>query len=300
MDELPEVTDFCRVVLLRHPELHPEHRETATGAGSAPLGRRGRSAVLRWLELLQKVSVDRIFASDQLQSAEAAAALAKARGLSVEPDPRLRDQDMGEWQGRRWEDLARERPDAVRQFFENYAEAAPPGGESLGRAVERMLGWWTELAPSVAGRTVVVVGPGSLLTGFAAAMLGMRLSRSMSLYLPHGALGILDVFANGARLTSWNPGALCLQPHAGVRAAREGGAAMRIDGSGFATRITSRHRVADPAHPAAGDRRRDRPAGLLWAVASRCRERPFSRHAPRTEKARRGCPRATVRTYRPR
>lgn len=213
MDELPEVTDFCRLVLLRHPELHPEHREVATGAGSAPLGRRGRSVVLRWLEVLEGVAVDRVYASDQSQSVDAAAAFAKVRGLQVESDPRLRDQDMGEWQGRRWEELARERPDAVREFFENYAEAAPPGGESLGQAVERMLTWWTERAPELAGRTIVVVGPGSLLAGFTAAMLGMRLSRSMSLYLPHGGLGVLDVFANGARLATWNPTAMWRGPN---------------------------------------------------------------------------------------
>ena len=41
-----------------------------------------------------------------------------------------------------------------------------------------------------------------------AAMLGMRLSRCVSLNLPHGGLGVLDVFQNGVRIGSWNPDAL--------------------------------------------------------------------------------------------
>jgi len=36
----------------------------------------------------------------------------------------------------------------------------------------------------------------------------MRLSRSVSLNLPHGGLGVLDCFGNGARIATWNPTAL--------------------------------------------------------------------------------------------
>jgi hypothetical protein len=53
-----------------------------------------------------------------------------------------------------------------------------------------------------------VVTSGGILTGFAAAMLGMRLSRCVSLNLPHGGMGILDLFANGARIQTWNPDVL--------------------------------------------------------------------------------------------
>ena len=71
-----------------------------------------------------------------------------------------------------------------------------------------MLEWWTEVQPEGAGRTLAVVTAGGLLTGFAAAMLGLRLSRCVSLNLPHGGMGILDLFANGARIKMWNPDAL--------------------------------------------------------------------------------------------
>ena len=112
---------------------------------------------------------------------------------------------MGKWQGRPWDDLLAEDASAVQNFFANYGEAKPPGGESLGEAVERVLNWWTELSPTSAGKTLLLVLPGSLISGFASALLGMRLSRAMSFNLPHGSLGVLDVFANGTRMHSWNP-----------------------------------------------------------------------------------------------
>jgi len=205
---LSDVTDFCRLILLRHPELAKEHRDLAVGSGAAALSRRGRAWVLHWLELLRQVPLDRVFTSDQPQCREPAQALADTRQADLIQDQRLRDQVMGRWQGRAWDDLMTEEPDKVSSFFQNFGEAPAPDGESLGQAVERMLGWWTDVAPQSAGRTLAVVTSGGMLTGFAAAMLGMRLSRCVSLNLPHGGIGILELFQNGARIATWNPDAL--------------------------------------------------------------------------------------------
>ena len=71
-----------------------------------------------------------------------------------------------------------------------------------------VLAWWKEQAPQGLGNAIAVVLPGAILAGLATALLGMRLSRSTSLALPHGGLGILDVYANGAKLSAWNVDAL--------------------------------------------------------------------------------------------
>ncbi|MBL9079500.1 MAG: histidine phosphatase family protein [Planctomycetes bacterium] len=208
---IEEPTDFCRLWLFRHPELDPAHAACAVGAGPAELSRRGRAQVLRWLDRLKPVTIAAVYASSQPQCLGPARALAEGRGQEARADDRLRDQEMGRWQGRAWQDVMRDEDSAVRTFFAEFGEAKAPGGESLGEAVERVLSWWTETMPAVAGRSLAVVLPGSLLSGFTAAMLGMRLSRCFSLQLPHGGLGVLDVFQNGARITAWNPDALAAE-----------------------------------------------------------------------------------------
>lgn len=205
---LPEVTDFCRLFLFRHPELDEIQRQRAVGSGDAALSRRGRAQALQWVAWLDGEKVDAVWSSPQLQCREPAQVLAQRHELAVQTDPRLRDQEMGRWQGRAWEEVAQQEGDAVRTFFTEFGEAVAPGGESLGVAVERMLEWWTATAPGQAGRGLVLVLPGSLISGFCAAMLGMRLSRCMSLNLPHGSLGVLDAFQNGVRLSAWNVAAL--------------------------------------------------------------------------------------------
>ncbi|MBK8977337.1 MAG: histidine phosphatase family protein [Planctomycetes bacterium] len=206
MLDAPE--DFCRLLLFRHPELAPDDAGRAIGAGHARLGRRGERAILRWLELVQELPIDAAFASDQPQCADAASALAIAKGIECRTDPRLRDQSLGQWEGRSWEAIAREDPDRVRDFFTDFGEVAAPDGESLGQAIERVLDWWSDHRDELIGRTVAVVASGAVVTGLVAAMLGMRLSRAVCLQLPPAGLGIVDIYANGIRITAWNPDVL--------------------------------------------------------------------------------------------
>jgi broad specificity phosphatase PhoE len=205
---LAEPTDFCRLWLFRHPELEAAQTARAVGAGPADLSRRGRAQVLQWLRWTKSVAIAEVHASPQPQCLDPARALGQQHGVEPIANTCLRDQEMGRWQGREWADLVREEDAAVRTFFSEFGEARAPGGESLGEATERMLSWWTDTAPSVLGKSLAVVLPGSLLSGFAAAMLGMRLSRCVSLNLPHAGLGVLDVFGNGVRVACWNPGAV--------------------------------------------------------------------------------------------
>lgn len=201
-------TDFCRLFLFRHPELDPTHAELAVGAGPADLSRRGRAQVLGWLEMLKPIELSAVYSSPQPQCEGPARGIAETKNLQVVTDPQLRDQEMGRWQGRTWDDVMREESGSVHTFFAEFGDSRAPEGESLGDAVERMLQWWAATMPSVASSSVAVVLSGSLLTGFAAAMLGMRLPRCVSLNLPHGGLGVLDVYQNGSRIGCWNPGAV--------------------------------------------------------------------------------------------
>ena len=204
---LSEPTDFRRLYLFRHPELDASCQGRAIGAGPATLSRRGRAQVLEWAQWIDGVELEAVHCSPQPQCSEPAIAIAQPRDLEPIADPRLCDQKMGEWEGKAWEELAKTQGDAVRAFFTDFGEVRAPAGESLGEAVERVLSWWVEIAPKSLGTSRAVVLPGSVLSGFAAALLGLRLSRGVSVSLPHGSMGVLDVYDNGARLQAWNASA---------------------------------------------------------------------------------------------
>lgn len=205
---IPAPVDCRRLILFRHPELDAAHQSRAVGDGDAALGHRGRAQVLELLARLEDHVIDEVHAGPQEQCRLTAQVVAEARKLQPKVDARLRDQNMGSWQGRLWDEVLQQDGERLRAFFREFGDTAAPGGESLGSAVERVLAWWTDTAPGVVGKSLCVVLPGSMLSGFAAAMLGMRLSRCVSLNLPHGGVGVLDAYDNGVRIVSWNPGAL--------------------------------------------------------------------------------------------
>lgn len=205
---LEEPTDFCRLWLLRHPELDASHQEQVVGDGLGEVGHRGLSQVRQWLDVLKPLPFSQVWSGDQPQCQTPAQALAQARGLTNQVDARLRDQHMGRWQGRLWREVMQEEESAVRAFFGEFGEARAPGGESLGDAMERALQWWSEHRAKLLGAQVLLVLPGALVSGFCVAMLGLRMSRAVGFQLGHGGIGALDLFDNGGRLACWNVTAL--------------------------------------------------------------------------------------------
>jgi alpha-ribazole phosphatase len=79
--------------------------------------------------------------------------------LDAVEDASFREQDFGEWTGRRHNDLVAELGDAYREFWKSPAENRPPGGESFVDQIERAR---AGLASLPAGDVVLVVHSGTI------------------------------------------------------------------------------------------------------------------------------------------
>src|SRR5260370_32539454 len=73
------------------------------------------------------------FASPSLRTLQTAAAL----GLRPTAEPNFREQNFGDWTGRRHDDLARELGAAYRDFWRTPANGKPPGGGSFSHHIVR-------------------------------------------------------------------------------------------------------------------------------------------------------------------
>jgi alpha-ribazole phosphatase len=103
------------------------------------------------------------FASPSVRTLETAAAL----GLRPKPDPNFREQNFGDWTGRRHDDLARELGAAYREFWRAPANSRPPGGESFADQMVRVRDGLAALPP---GDAVLVVHSGTVRAALAIAL----------------------------------------------------------------------------------------------------------------------------------
>jgi broad specificity phosphatase PhoE/nicotinamide riboside kinase len=97
-----------------------------------------------------------LLSSDLRRCRELGERLAVATGATLRLDPRLREQSMGAWEGRSWEELTRADPAGVTAWWDGYAQARAPGGESLQDLAARLEPLWDEIVRGGARRVALV------------------------------------------------------------------------------------------------------------------------------------------------
>lgn len=168
--------DFVtRLYLVRHGAVEGMQRREVRGQRDVPLSARGRAQhaeLVDWLaaRLAPPARPLRILTSDLSRCRDLADALSRRLGLQLEDVPALREQHMGDWQGQTWEAITAREGRGVNDYWDDYWNAAPPGGESMATMAARLDAWWRAAAPTFANQDVVLVthaGPiRALLAGF--------------------------------------------------------------------------------------------------------------------------------------
>jgi alpha-ribazole phosphatase len=103
------------------------------------------------------------FASPSRRTLETAASL----GLQPVAEPNFREQNLGEWTGRRHDDLARELGAAYKDFWRSPANNRPPRGESFTDQIVRVRDGFDRLPP---GDVLLVVHSGTVRAALAIAL----------------------------------------------------------------------------------------------------------------------------------
>ena len=108
-----------------------------------------------------------VYTSPASRCHDMAGRLAQATGMSMVVDARLAELDFGQWEGQRWDDVARTQLDAWAADPEGFA---PPGGES-GRTLRARVGaFWQDIAAK--GTAACVLSHGGPLRILASLAVG--------------------------------------------------------------------------------------------------------------------------------
>ena len=145
------------LLLVRHAESSWNAAGRWQGHGDPPLSDRGRAQADALARELTRESIDIIVSSDLRRAAETAVILAEARGLRPLLNPRLRELDLGDWEGLTRDQIERTAGDVLRRFDDGDLDVRPGGGENLREIEQRAFSVVTELVDAHPGRRLAIV-----------------------------------------------------------------------------------------------------------------------------------------------
>jgi broad specificity phosphatase PhoE len=145
------------LLLIRHAESSWNAAGRWQGHGDPPLSDRGRAQANALARELACETIDVLVSSDLRRAAETAAIVGQARGLQPELNPRLRELDLGDWEGLTSDQIERTAGDALRRLNDGDLDVRPGGGENLRELEQRAFSVVTELVDAHLGRRLAIV-----------------------------------------------------------------------------------------------------------------------------------------------
>ena len=188
MDNVPA----RRLLLLRHGQTTYNATRRMQGQMDTELSAEGVAQAERAAAHLgrRERGIHRIVSTDLRRAAETAEAAGRVLGIDVERDSRLRETNLGDWQGRTHGEIDGEYP-GQRATWRHDATWAPPGGETRVEVAARMRAVVDELLDdeSWPGSTVLLVAHGGAIAALTASLLDVPISHY--------------TMFNGLRNTAW-------------------------------------------------------------------------------------------------
>lgn len=153
-----------RVYIVRHGETDYNATGRWQGALDIPLNAQGRqqaALLAQWL-VAQGETIDRIYTSDLTRAHETAEIIAKVHNLEVEKDLRLRETNVGVFQGLTNHEIDAQYAD-IRHAWNNDDHYVIPNGESRMQVHDRMMEVWQEWTNQLPLRHLMIVSHGGAI-----------------------------------------------------------------------------------------------------------------------------------------
>ena len=193
------------VVLVRHGVTDWNAQGRMQGHTDVPLNEVGLAQAAAMAPAVAALRPTRIVSSDLSRAVATAQALCDACGVGVATDARLRETDIGEWEGLTDADIADQAPaDGLGgEFDDDFRWSAT--GETSNEATARVVAAIREHAESAAGDDVlVVVGHGAVLRDAVVRLMGLDAPLTVMSVMANCGWAILRPRAAYWRLVAYN------------------------------------------------------------------------------------------------
>jgi probable phosphoglycerate mutase len=155
----------AQVIIVRHGQTQWNIRTIRQGHLDSPLTEKGIAQAKALAERLGRETFTALYSSDLGRALQTAEMIAEATGHKIVTDPRLRERNLGIFQGLNGEEIQRKFPEEYRLHRSLGPDYVIPGGESVKQQVGRNLEYLNEVSEKHLGETIVVVTHGGVLSG---------------------------------------------------------------------------------------------------------------------------------------
>jgi broad specificity phosphatase PhoE len=182
--------------LIRHAETMWNREGRMQGFKDSPLTEKGTQQATALAKKLTALRIDAFFSSDAPRCVSTMRLATGPSELPLTLMPDLRERNLGDWEGRRWVDIAAKDPNGT-HLYRSTADYRPPQGETMLELRNRMLSALVDISRAHEGRRAAVFTSGGSIRA--------------------AVFGLLDLDVDGwARITAWNTGVTRLELTDGI------------------------------------------------------------------------------------
>jgi len=186
--------DTCWLYLVRHGATANNRAKPPRLQGrrtDPPLSEEGLAQARQTGRFLADSPPDAVFSSPLLRARQTAEAIAEPHGLAVAVVDDLIEVDVGEWEGRAWDEIERTDPEAYRGFMTDATIHPYLGGENLVTVLARAKPAFERLMEENLGRRIVAVAHNVVNRAYLTELVGMPLARYRSIPQDNCGLNLL-------------------------------------------------------------------------------------------------------------
>ena len=163
------------IILIRHGETDWNSQQRMQGHSNSDLSEVGRGQIQALGELMKNVSFDHIYSSDSLRARQTAEAITQYSGHTLQFDQRIREKNLGVFEGLTSTEAKERHPEVYRLFKTAGANYVIDEGESTQQLLERALEFIEEIRLRHPQERVVMVTHGGVVRVLMKYALGLSI-----------------------------------------------------------------------------------------------------------------------------
>jgi len=196
--------EITRLIAVRHGETAWNVDTRIQGQLDVGLNATGLWQAQRVGQALAHEDIGAIYASDLSRAWQTAQEIARPHGLTVQPEPGLRERAFGRFEGMSFAEIEATLPDQARRWRERDPEFEPEGGESLLVFRERVTRVASKLAARHPGQLVALVAHGGVMDVLYRAATRQELQAPRTWQLGNAAINRMLWTPEGFSLVGWS------------------------------------------------------------------------------------------------